>query len=212
MNKLSLFLLTLLTSAIIVAITLTSPENFWAISVPILSLVLGWLLKTISDSITINQQHQWDLEKIAHERTLNYYETKLSEMSLFVIDELVNLASYKWVPDSEKGKTQNKRIEFTKDWLVWSSSARTFAQVVGDEEIVTAYTETVSQSSRWLDFVDELNSGKLEIKPDEDLQIKAQNEMGLYIEKLKNFQWAIEHVRLKVLRGEIMIKQDGKKR
>ncbi len=150
MNKWSLTLLVILTSAIIATLILTSQLSIWAVSAPLLSVVLGWLLKTINDTVTINQQHQWELEKIAQERTLKYYEAKLSEMSSFVVDELSRLVSSKW--------SLEDKSKFTKEWIEWSSSTRTFAEVIGDTEIVTAYTETATQSSKWLNFVGEFNA------------------------------------------------------
>ena len=200
MNKWSLTLLVILTSAIIATLILTSQLSIWAVSAPLLSVVLGWLLKTINDTVTINQQHQWELEKIAQERTLKYYEAKLSEMSSFVVDELSRLVSSKW--------SLEDKSKFTKEWIEWSSSTRTFAEVIGDTEIVTAYTETATQSSKWLNFVGEFNAGKFNAYNNEQRQLKVQEEMGLYMNKLKNFQTAIERARLKVLRGEVVLKHN----
>ena len=200
MSKWSLTLLVILTASIIATLILVSQLSIWTATAPLLSIVLGWLLKTINESVTVNQQHKWELEKIAQERTLKYYEAKLSEMSSFAVDELNRLVSSRW--------SLEDKSKFTKEWVEWSSSARTFAEVIEDTEIVTAYTEVATQSSKWLNFVGEYNAGKFSAYNEEQMQLKAQEEMGLYMSKLKKFQTAIERARLNVLRGEIVLKQN----
>jgi len=205
MNKWSLPLLVILTSIIVAILVFASQSNSAAISVPILGVVLGWLLKTISDSVTISQQRQWELENIAQERTLNYYETKLSEMSLSVINELVRLLNTTSISVGGERKIDEGENKFTPDWVVWSTSARTLAQIMGDNEIDTAYAAVYPKGVQWAKFVDDLNSGKIDLYNNEGVKNKMDDEMRPYIEALKEFQLSIERVRLKALRGEVVI-------
>ena len=59
---------------------------FWfnneTIAISFLSAVFGFLLKALTDTVTMSQRRQWDLDDIARDRTLKYYETKLNEMTL----------------------------------------------------------------------------------------------------------------------------------
>lgn len=160
MNRLSLILLVALTAMTIGVLAFTSQQNIWTVLVPILSIVLGWLLKTISDAVSSSQQHQWDLEKIAQERTLNYYEAKLAEMSMFVADELVRLINTTWVLEGQTRRIEKSGSKFTKEFVTWSASARTFAQLLHDDDILSAYTYVYNEGLKWVKFLDQVDKGE----------------------------------------------------
>ena len=162
--------------------------------------------KTISDASTISRQHQWEVEKIARERTLHYYETKLSEISNFVIKEINRITSAKWSLGDGPKRIVSETLGVTEEWLTWASSTRTFVQTIGDEEIVNAYATTYAHLLIWNKFISTFNSGSFDAYNDEQTQKTVEEAVSPYMKALKDFQLAIEKVRIKVLRGEIIIK------
>jgi len=95
LSKWSVTSLAILIAVIIGFLWITSQQSYGAIAVPFLSGVLGFLLKTLSDSITTSQRRQWDLDDFAREQTIRYYEKKLNEMSLFILTEFEQLSALK---------------------------------------------------------------------------------------------------------------------
>ncbi len=193
--------------AIIIAILLfTSQQSYWIVSAPILSIILGWLLKTVGDSLTISRQHEWELENIARERTLNYYEAKFTDMSLFVTEELVRLAATKWFHDDGKRRMQDVENKYSNDWVEWSTSTGAFIQILGNDEITNAYNTMYARMLQWTRFVTDFNSGTYDNYRNDQVQTKVQEEMGPYMQALKDLRLSLERLRLRVLRGEVPVK------
>lgn len=204
LNRWSSLLLVVAIGIIIALIVLTSKQDFWAVSTTVLSLVLGWLLKALSDEVTSARQREWELQNIARERTLNYLEARFSDSCRFVTEELARLAGQRgFLDDDNVVRIQDIDNKFSNEWLEWFTSTGAFVQVLGNQEIIEAYTKTYAQLVRWTKFVPEFNSGKFNNLPDDESVAMFRNEHGAYTQALKDFRLQIERERLKVFRGQL---------
>jgi hypothetical protein len=205
LNKWSVTSLTILIAVIIGFLWLTSQQTYGAIAVPFLSGVLGFLLKALSDSITTSQRRQWELDDIARERTLKYYERKLDEISLFLVTELEQLSSIRWKREDKHWRISDDAWQITREWLSSAATIKTFSKTLGDSEIVEGYIKTSRQHTRLLELVENVNLGNFDTEDHSELQKRLLDEMNVYMDELHSFQLGVELVRLKVIRGELTL-------
>jgi len=198
--------LVILIAVIIGFIWLTSQQIYGAIAVPFLSGVLGFLLKVLSDSITVSQRRQWELDDIARERTLKYYEAKLDQVSLFLVAELELMSSLNWKVEDKRLRIPEDNWHITREWISSAATVRTFSKTLGDSEIVDGFKKTSRQHTQLLELIRDINLGNYDTEDHSKLEKRLLDQMNVYMDELHNFQLGVELVRLKVLRGELMLK------
>jgi hypothetical protein len=207
LNKWSVTSLTILIAIIIGFLWFASQQSYGTVMIPFLSGVLGFLLKTLSDSITTSQRRQWDLDDFARDQTIKYYDSKLNEMSLFLINESEQLASFKWKTENGKMRIFDDNWQITREWLNSSATIRTFAKTLDVSEITEGYKKTSYHVKRLGELTADVNAGKFDARDQDELKTILRKEISDYMEAITAFQLSIELVRLKVLRGELSLKK-----
>lgn len=204
MNKFSIISLSILITIFTIILWIASQQTYGDTIVPILSGILGFLLKALSDSITISQQRQWQLEDFTREQTLKYFEAKLNEMSLFLISETEMLSRFIW--KHEKGKLRlEDNVEITREWLKSSATVRTVTKILNYPEINECYKRTFHYVESLGNFTMDLNNGKLDHLGQDEIKERLKKDIEEYHREIKKFQLTLEVVRVKVLRGELSL-------
>ncbi len=204
-SKWPVIILALALALVIGALVFTTQYAPLAPAIPVVSIVLGWLLKAISDTLTEDRQRLWHLEDEARAQTLRYYEAKLDDLSRLVVDEIRLLNTEHWSTESGNLRTIASEPRLTHANLLSAGSARSFIQVMADPELQQDYRDAMAQRKKLYGFVTEVNAGRQDSIPESTLLAKAKTEAETYIAKLVHLQTTLERVRIRALRGELTL-------
>jgi hypothetical protein len=200
-------LLVVAVASVIVVLVFVTVQQSWAPAVSILSIVLGWLLKALSDFLTMDQRRQWEIEDEVRERTLKYYESKFADLSQLIADEIRGLTKRQWVANSGRLRIIEDEIGLTMALLLAAGSARPFVQAIADHELANAYTDATAQLVQLNELVRNINSGSFDTFDQVELRNRVQGEVAAYLSKLKDLQLVVERARIKALRGELTLEK-----
>ena len=203
-------ILVIIVAIIIALIIVAALQESWTLAISILSIVLGWLLKSLSDTITLNQRRKWELDDVARERSLAYYENKLNDISRYITGELERITSLTHTYIDGQWRIDSSKFVISCEWYDLASAVRTFVQVIAQPDVIDVYLDTYNQLHQFNKFIEEVNLGKFDHLKETERKEKVQDEVGTYMDKLKDFQVVVERNRLKALRNELELSPEFK--